>query len=297
MKFIPIIVAGSLIAASVSGQSTLSAKLWEMVESCKSNLEDFNGDGKTDYEIFVDDSKNGYLRIKGSFPTCGCECDNTVGAYKSKNGDYVLLKQQNWSCDWHEGVSANRDLVDVFPEGFDITAFNPRAPRPSNDGCARFYLAVEIPQKGTDTRITLKMVPFGMRVESDRLMSYELKGAEGTNRNLGYIRQIADSIIKEETFDLIITNEFSKISAADLMIIDGLIPSDDNGVSGREQLRKELNRMKQTYYLYTGIQSESLIFGWDREKGRFFIKSKGEPPAPITFREFLRKASYWYPIC
>jgi hypothetical protein len=51
-------------------RETGSALLWKFVDPCYSLLEDMDGDGKVDGDI-VDDTKNGYLSVSGSYPTCG----------------------------------------------------------------------------------------------------------------------------------------------------------------------------------------------------------------------------------
>jgi len=37
---------------------------------------------------------------------------------------------------------------------------------------AVFYLDVAIPRHGTDTQVTLKIIPFGMHIKSDSLLIY-----------------------------------------------------------------------------------------------------------------------------
>ena len=72
-------------------KNTLSKMLWDRVGVCFSNFEDMDEDGSPDFDK-IDDSKNGYLKISGSFPTCGCTCASAVAAYKNAAGSYTALR-------------------------------------------------------------------------------------------------------------------------------------------------------------------------------------------------------------
>ena len=288
-----------ILTVNAWGQATktLSGQLWERVDDCYSMFEDMDDDGKIDYDEIIDDSKNGYLKVAGSWPTCGCNCAKTVGAYKKQSGDYVFIEKSNWSCSWISSISASENIHSVFPgeimsEGFfakPVNGFNSKA---------LFYIDIEIPRKGTDTRVWIDVIPFGMNVKSESVLSYSYsEGDIAECRILSSIRNIAANLHDAATLNYILSNEFGKISAADAEVINESIGDDGIMLKSKAELVDYLNELKNVYDLYNLIEHEFLVLGWDREKGRFFVKEKGARPQHLEFIEFLKQKSYWTPIC
>lgn len=104
-------------------QNPLSNILWDRVNHCYSQFEDMDEDGLPDFDK-VDDSRNGYLKIWGEWPTCGCGCSSTVGAYKNSQGAYTILQSDQANCSWERKLSSNRELSDILPESFGIQSFS-----------------------------------------------------------------------------------------------------------------------------------------------------------------------------
>lgn len=285
---------------NVNGQDnqTLSEKLWEQVQSCYSMFEDMDGDGQVDYDEIIDDSRNGYLKVAGSWPTCGCRCENTVGAYRINTGGYVFIKKSAWSCSWEKMISSSESLMKIFPFDFEVDGFFSR--RMENSGqYATFYIDLEIPRKGTDTKVTINLIPFGLNIESVKILelSYsEVSGKLGCN-HLYPIMKIARKIQNEETLQYLLKAEFDKISKSDMKLVHEAIDGANSWFENKEDLVTCLQNLKQKYDLYTEIKHQWLILGWNRTKGEFFIKEKGEKPENITFKEFLKKGQYWSPVC
>ncbi|MDH5599053.1 MAG: hypothetical protein OEY34_08010, partial [Cyclobacteriaceae bacterium] len=73
---------------------SLSDRLWAFVDGCYGAIydEEYEDNG---FSERVDDAKNGYVHISGSWPTCGCSCSSTAGAYKNEKGEYILLKNEH----------------------------------------------------------------------------------------------------------------------------------------------------------------------------------------------------------
>jgi len=95
MKIQTIILTLLFPALSFGQKSTsLSEQLWSRVKFCYDMFEDNDEDGKPDFKK-IDDSKNGYLKIFGVTPPCGCACNATVGAYKQKDGKYSFLQSDS----------------------------------------------------------------------------------------------------------------------------------------------------------------------------------------------------------
>ncbi len=103
-------------------KKTLSQMLWERVKKCYSKFVDEDGNGKPDCTI-IDDSKNGYLQVSGSYPECGCECTSTVGAYVNKSGEYIFLQSEIFTCSWEKRIYSNKNLNELLPKDFDISTF------------------------------------------------------------------------------------------------------------------------------------------------------------------------------
>ncbi|MCD4725901.1 MAG: hypothetical protein K8R63_13770 [Bacteroidales bacterium] len=286
----------------VYGQSSgsLSDQLWDQVQNCYSMIEDVDEDGTLDFDEIINDSKNGYLKVAVSWPTCGCNCIETVGAYKGSDGNYTILKKEEWGCSWVDRISSNRKLLSIFPENFGINTFIPDRNIRIEGNYALFYLDIEIPRIGTDTKVTIKTIPFGMVMENNDILCFGIFQKESfSNCNHAFykIGSIARKIQNEQTLDFIINDQFEKISTHDMDIIKKTIGDNYSDFKSLSELRMCLKELKQTHDLYSLIEHETLLLGWNKEKSRFYIKEKGNHPKSMTFMEFLIENRYWSVGC
>ena len=287
------------LAFQAYGQKTdgLSKLLWNEVENCYSMLEDIDEDGKIDIDELVDDSKNGYLKLSGSWPTCGCSCTNTVGAYKGADGKYTLLKKEEWGCSWKHQITSNKSLADVLPEDFGAHSFMTEN-RVFETEFAHFYLDIDIPQVGTATKVSIKLIPFGISAKSDDVMTTHYSEESSPTRKVLYrFGELAQKIEEDSTLESIAGGEFDKLSVKDLQWVDALIGEDYGAFLSREALAKELSELKKIYEIYSSIAHEFLILSWNREKNRFQIKENGGAPESMTFQKFLQSNEFWGPVC
>lgn len=277
---------------------TLSEKLWKQVEKCHSMLEDTNKDGKIDYTEIIDDSKNGYLKISGTFPPCGCTCKNTVGAYKTNANKYVFVKKYFWACSWHEGISSNKYLTELFPFDFEVDGFFQKKIDNPNK-IATFYLDIEIPRIGTDTKVMIKLIPLGLKMEGKKNIEF---GYNEENRffyggKLREIRRMVSEIKNYQTIENLLNNNFSSIIKQDSIVVDKAIGKNYDKFKNKEDLVKLMRKMKQIYDLYTQIKYESLILGWNRSNGTFYIKKKVKRTKTDSFVEFLKNTKIYGTMC
>ncbi len=300
MKQILIFLLFFAFFTNLNAQSTksLSQQLWDEVQPCYSNFEDMDDDGKVDFDELIDDSKNGYLKISGSWPTCGCACNSTVGAFKDKSGKYTFVKKETYNCSWSFAVSANRDLKTVLPDDILSAGFfsNPI----SNFGeYAIFFLDIEIPQYGTDTKVSIELIPFGLLKKSNSVMAYSFSEEDDVIRVFPLYRlaELVEDVSDNKTIDYILNNQFEKINATDKKLIAGLIGDDMSQFKSETELAKHLKSMKKMYEIYQQINHQTLTLGWDKEKGKFYIKEKGSKPKEATFKEFITKNGFWGPVC
>jgi hypothetical protein len=166
IKYLPLLLF-LCQASHAQKNETLSEKLWKQVQSCYSMFEDIDDDGKVDYDEIIDDSKNGYLKVSGSWPTCGCNCENTIGAYKTSSNDYIFVKEYLWGCSWEKGLDLSDSASIIFPFDFEVNGFF-QSQIENLDHIAYFYLDFDIPRKGTDTKVFIKPIPLGIKVESKK---------------------------------------------------------------------------------------------------------------------------------
>ena len=289
-----------LIASNLSSQSKspLSKLMWKQVKTCYSNLEDMDEDGEIDFDELIDDSKNGYLKISGGWPTCGCTCENTVGAFKNNKGQYTLIKKDSWGCSWINRITSNRNLRTVFPTSIEHNGFFEK--EIDNDtNKASFYIDIEIPRKGTDTKVSIHTIPFGLSIKSKSIVSfgYYQDSDNGNYKSIYYLRDIVKKTNDTSVLNHILNNDFEKISEVNNNIISKYIGNDDSRFNSMEDLSITLNHIKKVYEEYNQIQHKWLILGWDREKGNFYIKEKGPKPQKISFIEFLIEKRYWSAMC
>ena len=89
MRIFIYLLAFSLISSNAIGQKTSSLKkqMWQYIEQCHSAIE--AGEDTDMKPEIIDDCSNGYLKVSGVWPTCGCGCSSIVGAYKKTDGSYA----------------------------------------------------------------------------------------------------------------------------------------------------------------------------------------------------------------
>jgi hypothetical protein len=289
---------------SCQSQKPLKERLWERADHCHSMFEDVDNDGKLDMSDVIDDSQNGYLSVSGGWPPCGCECGTTVGAYKHGNGNYTLLQSEEYKCEWIRRISSDRKLKEVFPENFGINTFIPGFKQKSDKNTnAVFYLNITIPRIGTDTKVFLELIPFGMAIKSEDILCYEINERNEKTLNCKSIYGIKEIVSKaedENTLNLLLKGSFDSISVHDRLIIQQTITTDKDDEShfkSQQELSQYLNSLKNIYEIYLSVENSQVTLGWNKEKGRFFVKEKSKPIKKVSFREFLLKNEYWSQVC
>lgn len=288
------------ISFHVYGQENkkLSEALWERAQNCYAMFEDSDGDGKVDYDEIIDDSKNGYLKVSGTYPTCGCTCESTIAAYKTNSDTYVFVDKNSWNCSWRKNITSSKSLNKIFPFDFESDGFFSKKIENARHH-ATFYLDIEIPKTGTDTKVSIKMIPFGLHIKSTKNIEFGYSEALGYSSISHYptlIYNIVKDLQDEETLNHLLNSRFDEISNHDMKLINESV-NDKNYFKNNVELIKYLKELKCKYDLYTKIKHESLVLGWNREKGIFYIKTKGSSPKKVSFLNFLKTAEYWSAMC
>ena len=279
-------------------QKSLSELLWERVNTCYSRFEDMNDDGKPDFEK-IDDSQNGYLKVWGGWPTCGCSCSSTVGAYKNNEGHYIYLQSEEFNCSWTKESSSNKSMEEIMPDNFGINSFSSQTIT-DNLETPGFFIAYEIPRVGTDTHVEIELVPFGLKPSGRNAICYSYKQEEYNSRNwtnLKGIKDIAEEIGSSTTLEFILEGGFEKINSEDDKIISKSIGSGYDEFKTRTDLQNILKELKLVYEIYNQLEYTELTLGWNRDESKFYIKDNGSISRKQTFREFLIENDYWSPRC
>ncbi len=289
------------ISMNVFGQSkhNLSKQLWERVQNCYSQFEDKDGDGKLDKVEIIDDAENGFLKVSGAIGTCGCHCNKAIAAFKDKSGNYTFLEQETSDCSWLHKVSSSRNLVDILPENFGIQSFIPNL-KDTLSKEALFYLDFNIPQHGTATEVSLKIIPIGMHMESDNLLVYRISEDDATAhvQELNVIPELLTTL-SSKSMNLILNNQLDKLCKQDIDLINTKLKKNNKELT-IDSFGQQLRILKKKYNLYVSIEHKSILLKWDKEKAKFYIYKKGDAVKPITFKAFLINKNilkYWMAIC
>ena len=272
---------------------TLNDLMWSRVQDCYSNLNEENEGENSNFEK-IDDTKNGYLSISGTYPTCGCYCKSVVGAYKDKNEEYTLLQLDYNTCSWQKKISANKPLEEVLPDSFGISCFldsdfSEKVSTPI------FYLNTSIPRVGTKTKITLEVIPFGLKPKVKGAICYDYGEENSSLKSYLAVKLLVQKLTHDNSLNLIMSKRFEKLSLADLTLMEDII--NDGYIDSRQELVTMLTELKDIYTLYMRLNHKSITLEWDKIKSRFFISSKGGKPEQISFKTFLLENKYWSPIC
>lgn len=293
----PIAFALTLLCSLSGFGQNLSQQLWQRSQNCHSMFEDMDDDGHVDYDEIVDDSKNGYLYISGTWPACGCGCSSTVAAYKSTKGDYTFIEKESWNCSWQYHVSSNKNLDAILPKQLLNKFFS--EPIENYENQAMFYLNIDIPQIGTDTKIYLLPIPFGLHIKSNNVITYAIGESEGyaNCKSLHGIKNIVANMQDKQTLTYLTNNEFEKIGEHDIQLINNSIGNDDSRFNSKSDLLVNLKSIEKVYKAYLQIAHEYIVLGWDRTNARFYIKETGNQVEKISFEAFLLKFEYWQAMC
>ncbi len=291
-------IVGILLFTSVLAAQNTSLKqmLWDRVNPCYSMFEDMDEDGKPDYDELIDDSQNGYLKVSGSYPTCGCACSSTVGAYKDIKGVYTFLQTDTWSCEQTESFSASRPMEQVLPENFGLQMFIPGYTNSGKSERAVFYLKVEIPRYGTDTKVSLELVPFGINMISSNPIVYEFN-THDANFKYTSISNMVQELKDSESPSYLLEGSYEKINSIDKTIVKEMIGEEYDEFETMNEITECLKEMHRAFELYIKINTREMVMGWDKTKARFFVKEKKTPVVPISFMEFIQNCKYWGPAC
>lgn len=291
-QFLTVLFTSISMLSWGQSKTALSSLLWSRVESCYSYFEE-DDEGLTDFEI-IDDSKNGYLKIWGQFPTCGCFCSSTVGAYKNSTGDYTFLQTEEMGCSWEKKISSSVDLKSLFPEHFDSTAFFAQLPAESFENPI-FYVDVEIPRIGTRTTVTLKLLPFGLNQKGSDIWCYNYSELTAQPQSLEGLLYLAQKLPNAEALNQIMAGDFNNLEIPAHELIEEII-ADGHFKSNRE-IQSHLIELHKIYHWYLSIENQTIILDWDPQKSRFFVVEKGMGPNPISFRDFLIENQFWRAMC
>ncbi len=273
-------------------KSELSQLLWNNVQACYSNLEDL--ESKTSDVKIIDDSKNGYLYISGSYPTCGCNCSSSIGAYKDVNGNYTLLQSDYSGCDWMKKTTSNRLLSEILPEDFGIKSFTTKD-IVTDSISPLFYVEFEIPQLGTDTNVNLNLVPFGMKIKEDELICYEYSEYKSEKTSYYNIMELIRSLTDKNSLVSILSGNFKIIDKADIELIEKSI--EKKQFLSKNDIQEQLKTLKKVYDVYIQIECTNLTLSWNRKTAKFEIKQLGKKQTKETFNDFLLNNLFWTALC
>ncbi|WP_109831176.1 hypothetical protein [Reichenbachiella versicolor] len=281
---------------------SLKHQLWEFASDCndaivqgyEEALDRKPGNFKDYCNTCIDDTANGYLFIQGSWPTCGCSCHMAIGGYKNATGDYTLVKYQLWPCSNSFGIYSNKNVVDLMPEYFSLKAFDPSA---SIDTINYFYLYLEVPRKGTETKVSIHPFPLGQVGVGTKGISYNTENSEIIYPSLYDVEMdIVDHIQNEEQLELLMNNRIADLPEE----VKGKIQKEigeKRRFKNEEELISKLNYIKEVYDRYSSLKYTEITFTWNREKERFEVKDRTGKPKKQSFLEFVRSANYFSYAC
>ncbi|MBK8011256.1 MAG: hypothetical protein IPK13_07885 [Deltaproteobacteria bacterium] len=241
----------------------------------------------------VEEPKNGYLHVEGSYPTCGCGCSVTVGAYRRTSGAHVMLKREEWTCEQAIGLSASVPLSSILPMGVGLATFGAKPPASDE---ARFFLDVEIPRHGTKTVLLLRMLPFGVRATCAHGLCVDMLDRDNTRRDSlelvwKLVHATSDPAVLEAFMNQgVVSPEWMREVASML----------DHHIKTVDDLRKELLALRRTYEIYQSLATTRVTLSWNRVASRFDVANKKAQPSPPprrTFLEFLKESHFWQPVC
>jgi hypothetical protein len=283
---------------SISGQNlNLSETLWNRVGECKANFENFEEDELVDYKV-IDDAQNGYLKISGTYPSCGCYCSSVVAAYRNNQGNYILLQSEEHSCSWEKKLSSNKKLEDILPTDFGLQSFMETNTN-TNYSHSIFYMDIDIPRQGTDTKLKLELVPLGIIPKENKSIctSYNENNLYYYANKMSSLNNLIKKVEPSNTINLLLAGNSKDIEYEYSKIIESHIGNALENFRSVQEIQETLKDLKEIYNVFNQIEYDEIILGWDRESSKFYIKEKKKAKSKPSFIEFLAQAKYWKPLC
>lgn len=286
------VVSSSLCAKS------LKADLWEQVDSCSSQIISDDPDFTSDAQI-LEDVRSGYLSVSGTYPACGCGCSNTVAAYKKANGNYLYFGNESWSCSFSYRVYSSESIDRVLPTDFGFSSFAEEGAGEVSDGL--FYVQTMIPRKGTDTKIVINAVPFGIGKVCDGSVCYSISATDPTKLTDMYeLRELVRKVTDGNLLNKLLNGHFSKLLPDEIALLRttfGESSCSEASCPIGIELHDYLKTVYRKYVMYKKIRYKEIILGWDKQAGKFFIKNKIGINNHQSFYEFLKSGEFWVPTC
>lgn len=95
------VVVGFATTSGVGEAAPLRDRLTLATETCRKNFID---ESLRDANQIVD-PRNGYARVSGSYPTCGCTCSSTAAAFRAASGKHHVLAYHEEACEWSSALA------------------------------------------------------------------------------------------------------------------------------------------------------------------------------------------------
>jgi predicted house-cleaning noncanonical NTP pyrophosphatase (MazG superfamily) len=286
---------------SIGNCQSLKQKLWDFSSACHKAIRqgyedsyDKEPESLKDYcNTCIDDSGNGYLFIEGSWPTCGCSCHSEIGAFRTSQGNYSLIKYESWPCSNRFGVYSTENIVDIMPENLGLQSFNLQT---QNDSINYFHLEMEIPRIGTNTKVKLRLFPIGQVGIGTTGISYNTESSKIIYPQLYSLDDIIEALGNEQHLNTLMTRELNELPE---IVKEKLLSElgESSAFKTVEELMIKLRFIRNIYNKYISLQYDEMILSWNRGEGRFYVKEKLGSPSKMSFYEFIKNANYFSYAC
>ena len=290
-----------LINSTHAQQNSLQELLWKQVDGKPSDIEYYGNETQ-----IIEDTNNGFLQIEKIEEGCGCYFRTSVGAYKKDDGMYTFLKVEEDLCNWRKFLSADSKLNAVLPKNFELPEFLSEEAKKTftdNSSFPIFYLEMEIPREGTDTKVNLAYIPFGARLSNRNdvlaLTGYSKLNNEGKSNYTysGHLKLFLNAIQDRETIASILKGSFENINSEDYDLVEKIV-GQNKPYATLKNLAEDIRDLQIVYQFSKQVEFKSIILGWDQEKGRFYIKEKIKNDAPKqSFLEFAKQLPFLIAVC
>ena len=113
------------------------------------------------------------------------------------------------------------------------------------------------------------------------------------------VQRMAIKITDDATLIHVLNKDYDSINPNDKKYIEqNVLGKDSSGqIKSLDELTEKLLLLKNAHDVYSELDFMSVMMKWNKEKGRFEIKSKDDLPKPVSFKEFILKNEFWVPVC
>ncbi len=280
------------------------------------------GDGEipqecTGVNTYLEDRANNFLFTHGDGSPCGCFRLTVSRAFPRKKGKTLVVGHAWMACSLEDGSIASESLAAFLPPDLAPQSFLKEGETAGPEEVSLFILRLLPSRTAPTVTARLDALPLGIQQPPLKKSFRHKLDVEYVNTQRGDLTVFGaialyggpkmDKALADESCDTLTGKDLEEAIAIVATLEKEEIPDGPPrfplSISGKpseyslERFKEEFRHALGVYRAVSKQAWRDIILQWNRDTGRFQIKRPARPIPPMTFREFLLRVDYYYPVC